>query len=329
MKRNLLILLFVVAAVLILMIGAMVYGRLSSMSAMHVEERAQTLGPLPMNKTGASMIAPNMPFRIDFGSSVNTINDEYLRRLEKMGMQVDSSRVLTYVITSLGKRRLATKRYRVSLPVYVYSFDSDSTGITYQLDTLNRVNTIHCVDFVKVGQPSEMPRLGMPFFKKFLVEYDHDLKALRFHSEMPEDYEEMGGMSKEKAFLSEPRAYLLLGVDNDEHEFFINSSMPRAGLLFPKAEAPYVDNIKTYSDTIPSVYGDIPVVINYDSWVEWGDRAGKNVSYFADYGGVPYAVNPFNFLTQDALFDFKNSKVYLHPYSGKYKRLRSNDEFRK
>ncbi len=329
MKRNLLIFIFIVSAVLILLVGAIFYGRMSSMSQMRLERPAQTLGPLPLTKTGVATIAPEMPFRMDLGSSVNTINDEYLRRLESLGLEVDSSTVLTYVVTALGKRRLATKRYRVSLPVYVYAFNYDSTGITHQLDTLNRVNTLHGVDFVKVSHPSEMPRFGMPFFKKFLVEFDHNLKALRFYNQMPEDYEEMGGMKKENTFLSEPRSFLTLNVDNDEHDFFINSSMPRAGLLFPKDEAPYVDNIKTFSDTIPSVYGDIPVVINYDAWIEWGERAGKNVSYFADYGKECYSVNPFNFLTQDALFDFGNSKVYLHPYSGKYKKLRDNDEFRK
>lgn len=329
MRRNLIILVFIVASLLIVVVGAMVYGRLSSMSAMKLDVSDQVVGPLPMNKYGAINFAPDMPFRVDFGSSVNTISREYLRRFEAMGVKVDSSRVVTYVSTALGRHRLATMRYRLSLPIFAYTIYCDSTGVASQIDTLTRINTIEGVDFVLNGQNSEMPRLGMPFFKKFIVEYDRTLNALRLHGTMPEDYEEMGGMRKESAFLSEPRSYLRMTVDGEEHDFFINSSMPRVGILFPANEAPYIDKLNVYADTIPSVYGDMAAVINYDAWIEWGERAGKNVSYFVDYGSESYALNPFNFLTQDAVFDFKNSKVYLHPYSGKYKRLRSNDEFRK
>lgn len=330
MKRNLMILLFVVLAVALVVAGMIVYGRLSSMNSMRLEKPDQIVGPIYMDNLTVIHITPDIPYRIDMGSSVNTINKEYLQKLKAMGCEVDSQHVLTLVDTALGKKRLSSKRYRVSLPIFLNTFTFDSAGVHGHVDTLNRINTIHGVDFVEVGHPSEMPRLGIPFFKKFYLECDYKIRALRFHDKMPANYEEVSGvMGLENSIFSEPKAFLNMNVNGESHNFYLNSSMPRAGILMPKQMAPAVDGKSVFNDTIHSVYGNFPVVINYDTWVDMGTRAGKNVSYYLEYGPSAYALNPFNFLTQNAVFDFKNGKFYLRPRAKRVMRVRDNDEFRR
>lgn len=321
-----------ISAAIILAIGvvfasALYYGRKSAMSALHIQHPEIALGPLPLSMTQIGEIAPGLNFRIDTGSSANTISQEYLQKLKAKGFDVDSSFVLTYVKTAIGGRRITTKRYRVSLPVYAYDIEIDGGKVVSRIDTTNLINRLENVDFVPTSSATEIPRLGRPFLRRFFMEYDHDIRAVRFHTSMPEDYEEMQGMSTEFTIFSEPAYFLTLKVDGSEHDYFLNSSMPRAGILKPMAHAPEPDGKNVYKDFIPSIFGRISAIIDYGAWVEWNDRGGNNVCYYSDYGARPYALNPFNFLTQDAVFDFADSRCYLRQYSEPYRRLRSNDAF--
>lgn len=327
MKKILKISLSLTAAAVVAVVAALLYGRFSFMSELRVENHDNAIGPLPMSLLNLGMLGPDMPFRIDMGSSVNTISHDYLAKLKRRGCKVDSMPMLMYVRTAVGGHRLTTRRYRVSLPVYSYDIDVVGGKIVSSIDTTNVINGLENVDFVLTMSADEVPRLGRPFFRKFLMEYDHDIRAVRFHTEMPEGYEEIKGLSTDFSVLSDPAIYLTLRINGEEHDFFLNSSMPRAGILMPAKEAPAIDNRNVYADCIQSVYGSYPAVIDYDVWVEWNDRAGRNVGYYSDYGVHPYALNPFNFLTQDAVFDFANAKVYLRPYSDRDRRLRVNDAF--
>lgn len=332
MKKALIITILVVVAIGVALVSAFVYARYTSMSEMHLDRPGAVLGPLPMTRLQSVTVAPGLNFRIDTGSSVNTISYGYLKRLKELGMDVDSSTVLTYVRSAVGHKRIATKRYRVTLPVYAYSIPTDGRGMVKDnasgVDTTNLLNRLHGVDFVLVGRDGELPRFGIPILSSFYLEYDHKLRSLRFHPKLPENYVEVQCMRPEHTIITHPRSFFKAIVNGHKHDFMVNTSMPRAGLLFPMHdldEEP--DGKNVFADTIHSVYGDFPSVIDYHSWVSWGDRGGNNVSYFADYGVYPYAVNLFNFLTQDAVFDFKNSRFYVHPYATKRRRTRTNDAF--
>lgn len=325
MKKAIIATLAAILLLILIFLGALLYGRLSSMSALKIEHPEIALGPLPISKTYVGEILPGMPFRIDTGSSVNTISHAYIDRLKKMGYQVDSSRVLTLVYTAIGGRRLATKRYRVSLPVFSYNFKKSGDQIISSIDTLNRINMVEGMDFVLVGHENEIPRFGRPFLNKFAVELDYKLKALRFHPSVPKGYQEMDDIHTNFALFYEPSMFIEMLVKGQPRRYFMNSSMPRVVLLEPAGTAPQVNSVSTFNDTIKSVYGNIPAVIDYNTWVEWADRAGNSVAYYADYGHEPFAINPFNFLTQDAVFDFRNGKIYLRPYSPKARHLRDND----
>lgn len=328
MKKVITILLLIVVALGVIFAAAMVYGRYSSMSEMRIDRPDIPLGPLPLSDENFGEILPGMPFRIDTGSSANTISREYVDRLKKMGYQVDSSYVLT-LVRNLGLGfRLTTKRYRISLPVYAYDITRLKDNVVKaRIDTFNRVNMVHGIDFVPTNDENDRPCFGRPFISQFFMEYDYEIRSVRFHPTLPEGYEETAGLRREKSMFYEPSLLFDIKVNEEPIELYLNTAMPRVGILKTLREAPEINNVTVFADTIHSSYGEYPAVIDYGVWVEWNDRAGRNVCYYSDYGYRDYAINPFNFLTQDAVFDIANGRVYLRPYSKKARRTRQTDVY--
>lgn len=328
MKKTLITFATVLLAVAILLGSAFLYGRFSAMSDMRVERPDIALGPLPLTQGNYGEVYPGLIFRIDIGASANTISQKYIDRLKADGIPVDSSYVLTYMRTHALGPRITTKRYRVSLPVFAYDIAVDSAGhVTSRIDTTNRINTVYNVDFVPTADERDMPRFGRPFIAKFFMEFDFNIRAVRFHASLPAGYEPIDGLKREFALFYDPGLFLNIKVEGKPMSFFVNTAMPRIGLLKPANQAPKVNNRTIYSDSVHSIYGEFPAVIDYDTWVEWNDRAGNSACYYSDYGHREYAVNPFNFLTQDAVFNIAKPQVYLRPYTKKFRHMRSNDQY--
>lgn len=320
----------IIVAIGVLFGSLLIYGRMSSMSAMRLEHPDRTIGPLPLSLTGAVELLPGMPFRIDTGSSVNTISHKYINMLKSKGFDVDSSTVLSYVTTGYGAMHcIATKRYRVTLPVYSYDISRRDSNIVSLIDTTNLMNRIDGVDFVLTPIEREIPRLGRPFLRRFVMEYTHDLRALKFHTSVPDGYEPLTELNEHFTIFRDPPIYMTMDINGRTNDYFFNTAMPRVGVLMPPSLAPMPDGVKVFRDTIPSVYGRIPVTIDYSIWVRLDDRGGNNVGYYSDYGSEDYALNPFNFFTQDAVIDLTGKCVYLHPFSERSRRMRSNDAFTK
>lgn len=328
MKKPLVIILSVVAGVIVLIFSLLIYGRFSMMSEMRLEHPEIPIGPLPLSPDNLVVVAPGMPFRIDTGSSVNTISTEYLARLRKLGFEVDSSRVLMLVHNALDEYRVVTKRYRVTLPVYNYDINMSADGkVLSRVDSTNIINKVHCVDFVPVSHPNEIPRMGRPMLAKFKVEYDYRLRSLLFHRGIPAQYYEFCDIKTGPSLLSSPERYIYMTVNGRTRSFYMNSSMPYVAVKMPYSEHPEVNGHSIYNDSISSVYGKFKAVIDCETWLEWGNRAGNTISSYVDYGGYPYAVNMFNFLTQNAVIDLENNKVYLWDYSPKNHQARESDAF--
>lgn len=329
MKKKIAIYTAIVLVLLVVAFGGLtVYSRSTAQGGMKVDVPVDNLGVMPLSLDNTVELAPGLRFRIDTGTSSNTISPEYIELLRKYGCEVDSSVNIKLTRTSLGKYRVDTKRYTVQLPVHSSTIVSDSTGkrLSAQVDPDNRINTLSNVDFIPTSK-GEMPRIGMQVLKRFYVEFMFKEHAIRLWNEMPEEYEEVGGLSHDKNLFWEGKRYLTLSVNGNEQRFFINTSMPRVSLLLPLEKATQIDRETVFRDTVPSIFGPLPGVIDYKVWVDWGKRGGNGVGFYTNYGRDDYAVNPFFFLSQDAVFDFGSDRVFLHPVSQRVIRNRSNDVF--
>ena len=327
--KKILLYTFAVLLVCAVVFGCMVvYSHKSAQSNLTLEQETDNLGVMPLSIDNIVEFAPGLRFRIDTGSSSNTISPEYLKMLKDMGCRVDSSFRPKIIKSAIGEKRITTRRYTVDLPVNKYRVITDSTGVrtASDLDPEERVNTVLNVDFVP-AKPGEKPRLGLQFIRKFYMEFLIDLHAIRFWRKMPDNYKEIGQMYAKTSPLWEGKRFMDMSINGQKHSFFINTSMPRVSILMPEDMAGDVDGETVFNDTIPSVLGDRPGVIDYKVWVEWGNRGGNNVAFFSSYGSEPFAVNPFFFLKQNAVFDFENNRVYIPPVSARIQRTRSNDIF--
>ncbi len=293
--------------------GWLLYGKYTSMSELSIENPEMPIGPLPLTLDNKGYLTPDMPFRIDFGASCNTITPEYLERMKARGMVVDSMIVPTIAYTVITGSRLTMKRYRASLPVYNYEIKIDSAGIiSSKVDTTNIVNWVNNIDFVLTSDGPDYPRLGLPFIKKFKVEFDYSIHSVIFHRQIPKsDYVGVADLQKGWSLFKESPYYLSLTVNRKAEKYYLNSAMPRVGIVMPSSLAPAVDNEHVFADTINSISGDYPAIIAYNGWVELGDRAGERAVAFSDYGTQSHGVNPFLFHSQDAIYDLENQKLYM------------------
>lgn len=286
--KKILLYTFAVLLVCAVVFGCMVvYSHKSAQSNLTLEQETDNLGVMPLSIDNIVEFAPGLRFRIDTGSSSNTISPEYLKMLKDMGCRVDSSFRPKIIKSAIGEKRITTRRYTVDLPVNKYRVITDSTGVrtASDLDPEERVNTVLNVDFVP-AKPGK-PRLGLQFIRKFYMEFLIDLHAIRFWRKMPDNYKEIGQMYAETSPLWEGKRFMDMSINGQKHSFFINTSMPRVSILMPEDMAGDVDGETVFNDTIPSVLGDRPGVIDYKVWVEWGNRGGNNVAFFSSYGSEP------------------------------------------
>ncbi|MCM1484212.1 MAG: hypothetical protein NC043_07735 [Muribaculaceae bacterium] len=317
-----------VLGILVLFGIAVIYSQYMAQSNISVEKDEPNLGLMPLTLDNVVEIAPGLRFRIDTGSSSCTISREYLDLLKKRGYKVDSILQPRLNRMAIGSHRFTNRRYTVELPVHASEVVTDSTGVRTDARILpdSIINTLHEVDFVLAG-PTEMPRLGIKFLKRFKMEFLYDIHAIRLWRVMPDDYEYLADMRRERTLFWDGRRFVKLKVNGVQSEFFVNTSMPRVSLLLPEGMAADVDGVTVFSDSIPSLFGGRPCIIDYKVWSEWGNRAGNNVGFYAKYGEEPFAINPFFFLKQNAVFDFTDNKVYLQPRSARIRSSRENDVF--
>jgi len=260
-------------------------------------------------------LMPGLDFRIDTGSDMSFISERHLSMLDSMGYKVDKVLGFTAGRDTHGDITFHTTRYIVDIPVYRYEMYIDGSGKSSTRMIPSSLNVLRNVEFVL--SPDDMSVFGIDFLEKFKVEYRYRYGVVSLYFDRPEGYESsiplMCSRSLSMLLWLSERYYLDAHVLHREYRFFIDTGLQRVNIKLPMDESCYSNN-NMYSDTIVTLRGAYPALVDNSSWVSLGNRSGSRMVYYYDTDEEPCAMNPLNLFEQDVLMDFSGREILMRPY---------------
>ena len=94
------------------------------------------------------VIRPGLMFKLDTGSDYSAITERDLHFLDSLGFKATESYYPILGRNGRGDVKLKTKRYTLSLPLYMWDTTTDSLGNIRQNCNYNASNVLANVDFV-------------------------------------------------------------------------------------------------------------------------------------------------------------------------------------
>lgn len=289
---------------------------LSSQADITADREMGKLGEMPISGNPLyATVAPGLKLKIDTGSDISTITDHDLRYLDSIGCRIDTTFYPSLGRNGRGDMVFETVRYKVSLPLYNYTVSKDSLGAIYYRPIAESINMLSNVDFIPSS--SGISVIGIDFLQRFKVEYQYARGVIALYLDMPEGYEKCCDIQSPLSLIDfislGNRYYMDLEVEHRPYRFFIDTGIQRAHIKLPMSERKITKH-NLLEDTIVSLRGKFPALVDERAWLLMGDRERSVKAYYYDNDEEDFAINPLNVFKQDVLLDFSNKELLLRPY---------------
>lgn len=297
---------------LLIALSILYFGSRTSQTDLSAERNQGVLGELLLDSEPQFIVLrPGLRFKLDTGADFSSITERDLHFLDSLGYKATESFYPIIGRDGKGDIKLNTKRYTVSLPLYMWDTSTDSLGTVKQDINYNASNVLSNIDFAP--SDCEFSVLGIDFIEKFIVEFRSKENVLAFYFDQPEGYETGARIERSQSPLYWPylghRYYMTAGVDSEDGYYFLDTGIMRAFIHRPLRELP-VDLQKTPNDTIVSFHGKYPAVADHNGWLKIGNREGNETIYYYDSDEESHSINPLNMLDNvDLLLDFPSQQL--------------------
>lgn len=315
MKKRILITLLIIICCMGLLYAGLI--ALSSQDDIYADRPEGCIGMMPIRQINPIFVeaAPGVLFRLDTGSDVSSITENDLETLRKAGYEAKKSFYPVIGRDGLGKTKINTTRYTVTLPLHLYVYDTDSVGNKHERLIRSSHNDLHNVDFV----PSEtgFSVLGIDFLERFKVEYQYDVNAIGLYFSRPEGYQDLApikySLLPSKTIWLGHRYYMDLTIDRKTDSYFLDTGLQYVHFRLPSTEVKRSRRVMK-DHKVRSTLNIFDAKVDHDAWMEVGNRAGTQSAYYYDTSEESYAFNPFNLFDQDVLIDFGAKSLALKPF---------------
>ncbi len=301
-----------ITPVLLLLAGFVFLSSRTSQTELRAQFSDGQMGCMPLSGRPIFLeVSPGLKFKVDTGSDLSFITEEDLAYLKSHGCDVEEMIYPVLGRDGIGDIQFNVRRYRVSIPFHKYECELDSMGHMHYVCDRTSVNMIHNVDFA----PSEtgFSVLGMDFLEKFDVEYLQSKNMLAFYFEPPMDYEACAELSVSKSPLDwiypGHRYYMDIEIDHSAAHNYLDTGVQRAFVKMPTKRAKNMDNM--VRDSISSMRGTYPALIDTAAWLSIGNREGVAYVYYYTNDEEDYAINPLNIFKLDILMDFPGRRIMM------------------
>ena len=306
-QKRILIILAIIIPVIILLGGLIFFASRTSQTDIIAEKPNGCLGEMPVkNDLQVVELRPGLSFHIDTGADFSTITEHDLAVLDSLGFKYERSFYPVIGRDGRGDVKFETVRYTVTLPLYKWTVEPDSTGESKYECQYSDMNILHNVDFVPSRTGFSV--LGIDFLENVKVEFRGNEKMIALYFNTPKGYEHSTPLKPKKTFLNiltlSRRYYIEMMVDGDVNDYFLDTGIQHAFVKRPSDElTPGGKHIS--NENIQSLRGKYPALVDPDGWLKIGEREGKAKIYYYDNDEENYAVNMFNmFRNRDILLDF-------------------------
>ena len=316
MKKRLIITLLILAACLISIYFGL--AALSSQDDLYSDRPEGCVGVMPIRQINPIFVeaAPGILFRFDTGSDFSTITQNDLKKLEAAGCKIETMFYPSLGRGAKGQTHFTTRRYRVTLPLYIYSYDTDSLGPNHERRIEESRNDLHNVDFTE--SVTGFSVLGIDFIEKFNIVYMNAEQAIALYFDRPEGYQDLAKLTPSISPLTIPylghRYYMDVTIDRKVNSYFLDTGLQYVHFRLPSAERKRSKR-KLEDIRVRDLNGTYDAKVDKNAWIEVGNRAGSQYAYYYDLSNEEdYAFNPYNMFQQNVLLDFKSKALALKPF---------------